>query len=72
MLGSAVLNFTSVCKFQVRNATVFWVENLRGRNHSEDLGVDGGIILEWILGKWGGKVWTGCILLRMETGGRPL
>jgi hypothetical protein len=25
-----------------------------GRNHSEYLGVDGRIILEWILRKWGG------------------
>jgi hypothetical protein len=31
--------------------TVFWFENLEGREHSEDLGVDGRIILEWILGK---------------------
>jgi hypothetical protein len=26
-------------------------EKLKGRDHSEDLGVDGKIILEWILGK---------------------
>jgi hypothetical protein len=25
--------------------------NLKGRGHSEDIGVDGKIILEWILGK---------------------
>jgi len=29
----------------------FWSKNLKARVHSEDLGVDGGIILEWILGK---------------------
>jgi len=28
----------------------FWLENLVGRDHLEDLGVDGKIILEWILG----------------------
>jgi hypothetical protein len=28
-----------------------------------------GIILEWILGKQGGKVWTGCIWLRRGTSG---
>jgi len=28
-----------------------WLENLKGRDHSEDLGVDGRIISEWILGK---------------------
>jgi len=30
------------------------------------------IILEWILGKYGGKMWTGCIWLRIETRGRLL
>jgi hypothetical protein len=29
----------------------FWLENLKGRDHSEDLDIDGLIILEWILGK---------------------
>jgi len=29
----------------------FWSENLKGRDHSEDLGVDGRILLECILGK---------------------
>jgi hypothetical protein len=27
----------------------FWSENLKGRDHSEDVGVDGRIILEWII-----------------------
>jgi hypothetical protein len=36
--------------------TKFWLENLEGRDHSEDLGVGGKIILEWILGKLDGKV----------------
>jgi hypothetical protein len=31
---------------------VFWLENLKGRGHWEDLSVDGKIILEWMLGKW--------------------
>jgi len=37
-----------------------------GKNHLEDLDVDGKI-LEWILGKQNGKVWTGCIWLRIGT-----
>jgi len=31
--------------------TIFWFENLKGRDHLEDLDVDGKIILEWVLGK---------------------
>jgi hypothetical protein len=46
----------------------FWSENLKGTDHSEDLDVDGKIILKWILGK--GKVWTEFIWLRTWTNGR--
>jgi hypothetical protein len=49
--------------------TKFWSENLKGKDHSEDLDVDGKIILEWILGKYGGQVWTRCIWLRRRTSG---
>jgi len=31
--------------------TVFWLGNVEGRDHLEDLGLNGEIILEWILGK---------------------
>jgi hypothetical protein len=31
--------------------TIFWLENPEGREHLEDLGVDGKITLEWILEK---------------------
>jgi hypothetical protein len=49
--------------------TKFWSEILKGRNHSEDLGADVKIILEWILEKYGGKVWPECIWLRIGTNG---
>jgi hypothetical protein len=29
----------------------FWLESLNGGDHSEDLGVDGKIILTWIFGE---------------------
>jgi hypothetical protein len=32
------------------------MENLKGRDDAENLDVDGKIILEWILEKYGGKV----------------
>ena len=52
---------------------VWWIEvlyvgfswgNLREGHHSEDLGVDGRIILEWIL-KEVASVWTGLTWLRI-------
>jgi hypothetical protein len=49
--------------------TKSWSENLKGRDYAEDQSVDKRIILEWILGKYGGKVWTGCIRLRIGTSG---
>jgi hypothetical protein len=49
--------------------TKFWPKDLKTGDHSEDLDVDGRIILESIFGKLGGKVWTVCIWIRTETGG---
>jgi hypothetical protein len=48
---------------------MFWLENLKGRYHSEDLVVDEKITLEWILVKYDGRVWTGFICLRIGTSG---
>jgi hypothetical protein len=42
------------------------VENPEGKNHFEDLDVDGRL-LEWILYKQVGRVWTGFIWLRIGT-----
>jgi hypothetical protein len=60
------------CMGQMRNATKFWSENLKGRNYSQDKGIDERKILKWILEKQEGKVWTGCIWLRIGTSGRLL
>jgi len=49
--------------------TVFWLEIPKERGHSDDLGVNGKIILEWILGTGYEKVWTGCIWLEFGTRG---
>jgi hypothetical protein len=35
--------------------TLFCLGNLKVRGHYEDLGVDGKLILEWMLVKYGGK-----------------
>jgi hypothetical protein len=47
--------------------TAFWWGNLRERDHLGDPGVDGRIVLRWILG-WGGA-WTGLMWLITGTGG---
>jgi len=40
---------------------------MRGRDHLEDPGVDGRIILRWIFRKWNVGVWTGSSWLRIGT-----
>ena len=39
--------------------TGFWWGNLRERYHLGNPGVDGRIILRWIIRKWDVRVWTG-------------
>jgi hypothetical protein len=51
---------------------VFWREHLRNRDHLIYLGIDGGIILECILKKSGGRKRTGLIWLRIGTSGWQL
>jgi hypothetical protein len=48
--------------------TAFWWGNLRERDHLEDPGVDGRIILRWIFRKWDVWAWTGSSWLRIRTG----
>jgi hypothetical protein len=49
--------------------TIFLFENLKRRDGSEDLEVDGRIILESVLGKQDRKVWAGYFWLRIWTSG---
>jgi hypothetical protein len=47
-----------------------WWGNLRERDHLEDPGLDGRIILlRWIFRKWDVGSWSGSIWLRIGTGG---
>jgi hypothetical protein len=39
----------------------FWCGDLRERDHLEDVGVDGRIILKLLLKKWDGNAWTGLV-----------
>jgi hypothetical protein len=49
----------------------FWWGNLRDRDHFEDPGVGGRIILRWIF-RWNVMAWSGLIWLRIGTGGGHL
>jgi hypothetical protein len=41
------------CMYGGEMSTKFWLESLMRRDHSEDIGIAGRIILKWILGKSG-------------------
>jgi hypothetical protein len=43
------------------------VRKSEGKNYWGDPGLDGRIILRWILGKWNVGIWTGLGWLRIET-----
>jgi hypothetical protein len=45
---------------------------MKEEDHVEDLEVDLKILLKCILKKWGGRVWTGFIWLRIGTSGELL
>jgi hypothetical protein len=49
--------------------TGFWWGNLKKRDHLEDQGVEGRIILRWIFRKGDVGVWTGSSWLRIQTVG---
>jgi hypothetical protein len=51
--------------------TGFWWENLKERDHIEDLAIDGRIILERLLKIWTGREWAIFVWLRIGTVGRP-
>jgi hypothetical protein len=49
-----------------------WLGNLKERNHVEDLGVDGSMIIKWTLYKWDVRWWSRFISLRMGSSAGPV
>jgi hypothetical protein len=37
---------------EIRNVCKIFIEELKGKLHTEDMGIDRRIILKWILGEW--------------------
>jgi hypothetical protein len=52
--------------------TEIWWGNLSEKDHMEDQGVDGRIILRWIFSKYDVGIWTGSRWLMVGTGGGHL
>ena len=52
--------------------TECWLGNLRESDDLGDPGIDGRIVLKWIIRKWDVGVWTGSTWLRKGTGGGHL
>jgi hypothetical protein len=48
---------------------VYWWESQKERDHWEDQGVGGWIILKWISERYGGMVWIGLLWLRIGISG---
>jgi len=50
----------------------FWWGNLSERDHLENQGLDGSVVLRWIFRNWGVGIWTGWIWHKMCKGGGHL
>jgi hypothetical protein len=70
VIKSRRIRWAGACSADGEGRDVYRVRwgNLRERDHWENQGVEGRIILRWIFRKWDVEVWTGLIWLRIDTG----
>jgi hypothetical protein len=54
----------------MKNTYTALIQKPEGKDHLNDPGADGRIILKYILWKQGARVWTGFIWLRIRTSGK--
>jgi hypothetical protein len=57
------------CMGRMNDEYKIWSENMKEREHLQEVGLDGRIISEWILKKQDEMVWSGFIRLRIGTSG---
>jgi hypothetical protein len=60
------------CMGRIEKCTRFWWEIPKEKDHSEDQGIDGRILSEWILQRLAGEMWIGFDWLRIGTVGELL
>jgi hypothetical protein len=68
----SIVNFYVARKVERRDAYRVLVRKAEGKRPLGGTGVNGNIILKWVLKKERGRTWTGLIWLRIRTGGENL
>jgi len=66
-LGFDAFDFVHILTGGVQSE--LWWGDLMERDHLEDLGTDGRVLLKWIVQKWNEEAWTGLIWRKTRTGG---
>jgi hypothetical protein len=66
---SRIIFLFADCDYYIAGHTTYWPENLNARDQTEDVILDKGLILRWILMKCGVNMLTGLIWLKLGSNG---